>query len=85
MVKIRLSRVGRKNRPFYRIVVADSRRARDGRCIDYLGCFNPINKSNNELKINSERLAYWLSNGAQLSDRVAHLVKQLKKQSAVTA
>jgi small subunit ribosomal protein S16 len=76
MVTIRLARGGAKKRPFYHIVVADSRRARDGRCIERLGYSNPLT---DELKLDSARVAYWLSQGAQPSERVARLIKQAAK------
>jgi len=76
MVTIRLARGGAKKRPFYHIVVADSRRARDGRFIERLGFFNPVAQGNEEkLRLDSDRLNYWVSQGAQPSDRVAKLVK----------
>ena len=82
MVTIRLSRGGAKKRPFYRLVVADSRRARDGRFIEQLGFFNPVARGSEErLRINLERIEYWTGQGAQISDRV----KQLVKQAAVAA
>ena len=85
MVTIRLARTGAKKRPFYHLVVADSRRARDGRFIERLGYFNPIAKGQEEqLIINLERVDYWLGHGAQTSDRVAALVKQ-KRASATAA
>ena len=72
-VRIRLSRAGAKKRPFYRIVIADSRRARDGKFIERIGTYNPmLNKKNpNRVKINLERAKYWLSKGARPSDRIA--------------
>ena len=77
MVKIRLSRGGAKKRPFYHIVVTDSRNRLDGRYIERLGFFNPVAKGAAEtLSINSERVDYWLSQGAQASERVAKLLKQ---------
>lgn len=77
MVIIRLARGGAKKRPFYHVVVADSRKARDGRFIERIGFFNPIAAGQEQvLKIDQERLAYWLSQGAQTSERVAALVKQ---------
>ncbi|MCF6322761.1 MAG: 30S ribosomal protein S16 [Gammaproteobacteria bacterium] len=76
MVTIRLARGGAKKRPFYHIVVADSRRARDGRFIERLGFFNPVARGNEEkLRLDNDRLNYWVSQGAQPSDRVAKLVK----------
>ena len=70
---IRLSRGGRKGRPFYRIVVADKRMARDGRYIEKLGTYNPIlaNDDSNRVTLNEERIKYWLGEGAKPSERVA--------------
>ncbi|MEJ2611162.1 MAG: 30S ribosomal protein S16 [Candidatus Thiodiazotropha sp.] len=83
MVTIRLSRTGAKKRPFYHIVVTDSRNARDGRYIERLGFFNPgAVGGEEELRINQERTQHWISQGAQPSDRVASLVKQAAKQAA---
>ena len=76
MVVIRLSRGGCKKRPFYSIVVADSRRARDSRFIERLGFFNPVAKGQEEkLRVDRERVEYWVSKGAQPSDRVSSLLK----------
>ncbi|HHF0184289.1 TPA: 30S ribosomal protein S16 [Haemophilus influenzae] len=80
MVTIRLSRGGAKKRPFYQIVVADSRSPRDGRFIERVGFFNPIAQGNSErLRINLERVNHWVAQGASLSDRVASLVKEAQK------
>ncbi len=80
MVIIRLSRGGTNKRPFYHIVVADSRRARDGRSIERIGLFNPIAAGKEDrLRILTERLQYWMSKGAKPSDRVAKLVKDYAK------
>ena len=77
MVTIRLARGGAKKRPFYHVVVADSRKPRDGRFIERIGFFNPIAAGQEQvLKIDQQRLTYWLSQGAQTSERVAALVKQ---------
>ncbi len=77
MVTIRLSRGGAKKRPFYHVVVTDSRSPRDGRFIERIGFFNPVAASNEEkLRLDTERLGYWLGQGAQTSERVAQLVKQ---------
>jgi small subunit ribosomal protein S16 len=78
MVVIRLARGGAKKRPFYNIVVADSRNRRDGRFIERVGFYNPTAPEGNTdaLRVNKERLAYWQSNGAQVSDAVAKLVKR---------
>lgn len=82
MVTIRLSRSGSKNRPFYHLNVADQRHARDGRYIERLGFFNPIACGQEErLRIDLDRVSYWVGQGAQLSDRAAHLVKEAKKNN----
>jgi len=75
MVTIRLARGGSKKRPFYNIVVADSRNRRDGRFIERLGFYNPLATGNSEsLRVDRERLAYWKGVGAQTSDTVARIV-----------
>ena len=80
MVTIRLSRGGAKKRPFYQIVVADSRSPRDGRFIERVGFFNPIAHGNAErLRVDLERVNHWVAQGASLSDRVATLVKEAQK------
>ena len=77
MVIIRLSRGGSKNRPYFNVVVADSRNRRDGRFIERLGFYNPLAAAGQEgLRLELERVGYWQSKGAQLSDTVARLVKQ---------
>lgn len=84
MVTIRLSRGGAKKRPFYTVVVTDSRNRRDGRCIERIGFFNPIASGNEvRLNLNQERLDYWLGNGAQPSERVVGLIKEQARQSQV--
>ena len=76
MVIIRLSRGGSKKRPFYNMVVADSRKSRDGRFIERVGFYNPSASAGAEgLRVDQERVAYWKDNGAQLSDTVKRLVK----------
>jgi small subunit ribosomal protein S16 len=83
MVTIRLQRGGAKKRPFYQVVVADSRRARNGKFIENLGFFNPTAQGQAErLRLDLERVAYWTSVGASLSDRVASLVKEANKTAA---
>ena len=83
MVSIRMTRGGAKKRPFYHIIVTDSRNRRDGRFIERLGFFNPVAKGNEvKLKLDQERIAYWVSKGAQKSDRVAQLVKMQEKSAA---
>ncbi|HHL45427.1 MAG TPA: 30S ribosomal protein S16 [Gammaproteobacteria bacterium] len=77
MVTIRMSRGGAKKRPFYHVVVTDSRNRRDGRYIERLGFFNPVARGNEEtLRLDMERINYWLSQGAKTSERVAKLIKQ---------
>ncbi len=77
MVTIRLARTGAKKRPFYHVVVADSRNARGGRYIERVGFFNPIAVAGEErLRINRERIDHWVSQGAQPSDRVQQLLKE---------
>lgn len=79
MVVIRLARGGAKKRPFYSIVVADSRRSPTGKFIERIGFFNPIaTESEESLKIDLERANYWLSNGAKASDRVRSLIESAK-------
>ena len=76
MVTIRLSRAGAKKRPFYHITVTDSRKPRDGRCIERVGFFNPIAQGKDiRLSIDHERLNYWVGTGAKLSERVESLIK----------
>ncbi|MCV2885588.1 30S ribosomal protein S16 [Aestuariibacter sp. AA17] len=83
MVTIRLQRGGAKKRPFYQVVVADSRRARDGRFIENVGFFNPTAQGQAErLRLDLERVEHWVGQGAGLSDRVASLVKEAKKAAA---
>ena len=81
MVTIRMSRGGGKKRPFYHIVVSDSRRSRDGRCIERIGFFNPIATGGEErLRIDTARAEHWTAQGAQVSDRVARLIKEQAAQ-----
>lgn len=84
MVTIRLSRGGAKNRPFYHVVVTDSRNARDaGNYIERVGFFNPVARGKEiKLSLDSERINYWTSKGAQASDRVAKLIKDAQKAAA---
>ena len=75
MVKIRLKRMGMKKKPFYRIVITDSRSSRDGACIEEIGYYNPlVNPA--EIKIDGDRAKYWLGVGAQPSDTVRALLKK---------
>ena len=76
MVTIRLSRGGAKKRPFYHIVVTDSRNRRDGRYIERIGFFNPLATGSAErLRLDTSRIEHWVSRGAQPSERVARLIK----------
>ena len=74
MVKIRLRRMGAKKAPYYRIVVADSRSPRDGRCIEEIGTYNPMVESNN-VTVDVEKAQAWIKNGAQPTDTVRGLLK----------
>lgn len=83
MVVIRLSRGGAKKRPFYTVVVSDKRSARDGRCIERIGYFNPIAAGKDvRLHLDKERINYWISKGAQPSPRVQQLIKTFDKAAA---
>ena len=75
MVKIRLRRMGAKKNPYYRIVVADSRSPRDGRCIEEIGSYDPLAEGV-QIKVNAERAKYWIDNGAQPTDTVRGLLKK---------
>jgi small subunit ribosomal protein S16 len=86
MVKIRLTRGGAKKRPFYHIIVTDSRSARDGRNIERLGYYNPVAAGNEKrVELDVERVKHWVGRGAQMSDKVADLYKQAGKQQATAA
>ena len=83
MVTIRLSRGGSKKRPFYSILVADQRRSSRGRFIERIGFFNPVATGKEEpLRLDTERLEHWVSQGAQPTDRVQQLYKQAKAAAA---
>ena len=75
MVKIRLRRMGAKKAPFYRIVVADARAPRDGRCIEEIGTYNPLLESEN-ITVDVEKAQNWIKNGAQPTDTVRGLLKK---------
>lgn len=86
MVRIRLSRGGAKNRPFYHIVVTDSRNSRDGRYLERLGFFNPLARGNEQrLRLDTARIDHWKTNGAKASDRVTRLIKDYKKDQTDVA
>lgn len=83
MVVIRLSRAGAKKRPFYHMVVTDSRKRRDGSYIERIGYFNPVARGQEvRLHVEAEKLHQWQSVGAQLSDRVSDLIKEFNKGAA---
>ena len=78
-VRIRMKRMGRRHRPFFRICVMDSRKPRDGKAIEQLGYYDPMVRDKSQrIKLNLERIEYWLSVGAQPSDKVAVLIKKVK-------
>jgi small subunit ribosomal protein S16 len=80
MVKIRLTRGGAKKRPFYHVIVTDSRSARDGRNIERVGFYNPVAQgAEKRVELNLERIKHWVDNGAQLTDTVADLYKAAAK------
>ncbi|HLX30596.1 MAG TPA: 30S ribosomal protein S16 [Casimicrobiaceae bacterium] len=86
MVVIRLARGGAKKRPFYNVVVTDSRSRRDGRFIERVGFYNPMAAANEEgLRIAQDRVAYWKKNGAKLSDTVQTLVARAAKAGGAAA
>lgn len=80
MVKIRLARHGAKKRPYYRVVVADSRCPRDGKFIEEVGRYNPCSTPK-LIELDFDKIDEWVKNGAQLSDRVAHLMKQTRESA----
>lgn len=79
-VKIRLRRMGAKKKPFYRVVVADSRAPRDGKCIEEVGYFNPMVEPN-EIKLDMNKIEKWLSNGAQPTERVKSIINKCEDNS----
>ncbi len=86
MVKIRLSRGGAKKHPYYHIVVTDSRSRRDGRNIERVGFFNPVARGQEErLRVNTARVDHWINQGAQLSERVQHLIVEARKAAQAAA
>ncbi|MDD3762088.1 MAG: 30S ribosomal protein S16 [Nevskiales bacterium] len=86
MVTIRLARAGAKKRPFYHVVATEKSSRRDGRFIERLGHYNPNARgAEQKLVLDLQRVEYWRSNGAQVSDRVAHLIKVAPKAEAQAA
>lgn len=85
MVKIRLARYGTKKRPFYKMVVADSRFSRDGRFIERVGYFNPISRERSyDLKLNLDRIQYWKNKGAKISKRSQKIIKLSNKKEVIS-
>ena len=85
-VRIRMKKIGRKHRPFYRICVMDSRVHREGKAIEEIGWYDTsVADKSKRVKVNLERVEYWVSVGASMSDRVATLVKKVKTNSYTTA
>jgi small subunit ribosomal protein S16 len=84
-VKIRLRRMGNRNRPFYRVVVADSRRSRDGRIIESLGWYDPMAPGKGSQKIDLSRVDYWTGVGAIMNESVRSLVKRARKSATTEA
>ena len=83
MVKIRLTRGGAKKRPFYHIIVTDHRNKRDGRSLERVGFYNPVAQGNEKrVELTVERVNHWVSQGAQLTDKVRMLVKETSGQAA---
>jgi small subunit ribosomal protein S16 len=82
MVTIRLARGGAKKRPFYHLTVTDSRSPRSGKYLERVGFFNPVARGGEErLRVDFDRLNHWVGTGAQLSDRVAALIKEAQKSA----
>ena len=80
-VKIRLARGGAKKRPFYRIVAADARAPRDGRFLEKLGTYDPLQEDNKGLTLKRERVEHWISVGAQPTDTVARLLRNDRRSN----
>ena len=79
-VRIRLKRHGTKRKPYYRIVVIDSREPRDGKTIEEVGYYHPIEAEERQISVKEERIDYWISNGARPSDTVRRLVNKFRKK-----
>ena len=77
-VRLRLKRMGRKNRPAYRLCAFDSRRARDSVSLEELGCYDPLAAKDKKYTLNAERIKYWISKGALPTERVAQILKGCK-------
>jgi small subunit ribosomal protein S16 len=84
MVKLRLTRIGKKKNPFYRVIAVDSRSPRDGRALEQLGWYDPM-KDPSTLKLDLARVDYWLGHGAQPSETVERLIKKARAESEASA
>lgn len=86
MVTIRLTRRGARNQPYYHVVVTDHRKRQGGKSLELVGFFNPVARKNEpKLRLDLARIDYWVSKGAQQSERVVSLVKDFRKQSVAAA
>ncbi|MCA9490939.1 MAG: 30S ribosomal protein S16 [Myxococcales bacterium] len=84
MVRIRLTRLGAKKKPFYRVVASDSRSPRDGRCIEQLGWYDPL-KDPSQIKLDLGRVDYWISVGARPSETVTRLIAKARAEAEASA
>lgn len=84
MVKIRLARHGAKKRPYYHVVVTDSQSARDGKFLEQIGTYDP-SRPDADIRLNFDRVAYWASVGAQLTDRARKVINDAKRAAAAAA
>lgn len=86
MVTIRLTRRGARNQPYYHVVVTDHRKRQGGKSLEMVGFFNPAaRKAEPRIRLDVARIDYWLSKGAQQSERVSHLVREYRKQAVAAA
>jgi small subunit ribosomal protein S16 len=86
MVTIRLTRRGARNQPYYHVVVTDHRKRQGGKSLELVGFFNPVaRKTEPKIRLDLPRIDYWVSKGAQQSERVVHLVKEYRKQAVAAA
>jgi small subunit ribosomal protein S16 len=83
-VSIRLRREGAKNRPFYRVVVADQRSRRDGKFLEIIGNYDPTRSGDENFELDLERAEHWVKNGAQPSETVASFIRKARKKAAAT-
>jgi small subunit ribosomal protein S16 len=83
MVRIRLTRLGAKKKPFYRMIATDSRSPRDGRCIEQLGWYDPL-KNPHQVKLDLARVDYWISVGARPSDTCARLIEKARAEASAS-